>query len=1716
MAQNYINKASIKVGNTTDTYLVEPTLYSAASTSDSGGAYTATLDNFGLTTGATVQIKFSVTNKASATLNVNSTGAKTIFYNNAAITASTLKANHTYTLVYDGTLNSNNGGWVLVGDIDALYSAGTGLSLSGTTFNHSNSITEKSSYGSTATTASANGGTIKVTDVQYDDCGHITASTDRTITLSQKTYNFSGVSFTSGNSSNGTHAADSITSNGHWYYSSQGPVSTLGAQSTDGALYTQAYSADWVGQIAQDYRDGQLFVRSKNNKVWQDWLAIPMFTTTTGGLGSASKPIYIDTSGKLQACTNSIPTKISDLTNDSTFVSSSGVTKITIKSSGAITGGSNTAVTTEGTWTIGHSTSDGYKHVPATGTTSNGKFLKAGNSAGSFSWESIAASDIPTASTSQAGVTTLSAAADDSSKAATAKSVYDLTQTVNGIVSAADALVFKNTITGKATTQNSGAGALTPAANCGDTYMVDAEGYVNGLPVEIGDLVICLTDNTPAATTSGNNKFDTANIRNKWVIIQTNIDSALFKGTNTFTDGHILIADGANGKVKDGGTTIANATVAAAGKATNDSDGKKISTTYLKLSGGTMTGVLTVKGNQYNDAYDGALNMNNSDIYGLNSIYTADTSDGAGEGIHFYRDATHVDTLWMNGGALLFVPNRALGTSTTRANSEKVLRGPAAITDGYVFAASSTDGLTKQIQATNSNTASTIVQRDASGNFSAGTITAALSGNATSAGKFNSNRTIKLTGAVTGSATTDGSSGWEIATTKNHTHPVSELTWAGGVNLATSATANGQEWSLDLTPGSYTGTYWHVWSAKNSKSILCCYPDDNKVTVPNGGFQSQRIIPNTGTYTAAKDNGSSSSNRYQPLLWTFNLGIAASQLTTGLTICITMPSAGHDYGIFLSVDNGTTYKPVSSNTGTNRLTTHYPNGSTLILCYDPNGQTNSVFPIAGSTSRTNVSGGCWRPISSYDDGNPGDWNLRQYEIKAQTALTGVHIVGGTDSGYNNVDSGTAFDIRYAVLYAGSNISAGAKGSNNFIHHYSVNVRNSANSNISGWTANKNLYIKGTIDGYLFTPISGGNPYVQDITAADDGYVYYYIGRTYGGNAITFDATGAKIYWYKDGKIQPYTGYATATSRAAITTTTNAVAYYSDTTGTFAKLSSAKGALYATSTNGALSFGKLPVGEGGTGCDTLTSGELLVGNGTSAVTTRGIYTLSAAGDSGWNTTANRTKIPDMSFIAYWNGAYNGNSSNITKVGTITSGTWKGTAIAASYIGEHSTDKLTSGTLGTARGGLGNNSFTASRLLYTESATKISSTTSIYAGTDSISINATAAPDNSGKFQVKGTSTMQHILPEADTTYDLGNHASLRWRTAYLTTSLCVSAKNVVNAYNTNGKGTFIGPAVMSICQTAAGDGLYLMGAAAQYGRMFINTIGTASAVGETWLYLGNSTASGTAKNAKGAIRLYHTNATYGDYYAHGWWSSGGISDYTMVGATSTTKNTEAWTTVIFGNANATNTTNAHSRGNLRIYSESTTYTDIRSQGGYSKIFYLPKYNGNMYAVHIGTSAVGGNTAGSAQPVYVPADGRVTAITNAIGVSYGGTGTTTAPTQYGVIYGASASAYACTSAGANGQFLMATNTSPTWSSPTKTLIYTLTSSDFTLNDTTYTYSISESFATTSPVTNVTATIIQGWAYLPATLYVDTDTDETITFTTSKPLGGTVKVQVVLTRE
>ena len=94
------------------------------------------------------------------------------------------------------------------------------------------------------------------------------------------------------------------------------------------------------------------------------------------------------------------------------------------------------------------------------------------------------------------------------------------------------------------------------------------------------------------------------------------------------------------------------------------------------------------------------------------------------------------------------------------------ISGTANIADTKLATISTTGKVANSAtSATNANTPSTIVRRDASGNFSAETVTADLVGNATSATKLSSNRTFALTGKVTGSVQSDTSSGVTISTT---------------------------------------------------------------------------------------------------------------------------------------------------------------------------------------------------------------------------------------------------------------------------------------------------------------------------------------------------------------------------------------------------------------------------------------------------------------------------------------------------------------------------------------------------------------------------------------------------------------------------------------------------------------------------------------------------------------------------------------------------------------------------------------------------------------------------------------------------------------------------------------------------------------------------------------------------------------------------------------
>ena len=216
-----------------------PVEYIVGTQTASTGAWVGTTKDSTLVTGKMIAYKLPFAGSGSASLALTYTnppsgaatnsGAIPIYLNNTRVTTH-YAANSVIIMVYDGTnwrstdywnSNSRDAGY---GKISLTQSTGTSAvttnttQLAAATYNEAmtltagnkwvqfagtngaagadvltvghalSGVTAKTAYGSTANTASANGGSITVTDVQFDAAGHITASTDRTITLSQTTY----------------------------------------------------------------------------------------------------------------------------------------------------------------------------------------------------------------------------------------------------------------------------------------------------------------------------------------------------------------------------------------------------------------------------------------------------------------------------------------------------------------------------------------------------------------------------------------------------------------------------------------------------------------------------------------------------------------------------------------------------------------------------------------------------------------------------------------------------------------------------------------------------------------------------------------------------------------------------------------------------------------------------------------------------------------------------------------------------------------------------------------------------------------------------------------------------------------------------------------------------------------------------------------------------------------------------------------------------------------------------------------------------------------------------------------------------------------------------------------------------------------------------------------------------------------------------------------
>lgn len=483
-----------------------------------------------------------------------------------------------------------------------------------------------------------------------------------------------------------------------------------------------------------------------------------------------------------------------------------------------------------------------------------------------------------------------------------------------------------------------------------------------------------------------------------------------------------------------------------------------------------------------------------------------------------------------------------------------------------------------------------------------------------------------------------------------------ELVLGNNVASTTNGSAYGQlALYSESTAGTYlksaSGSSWHTATLQADNGIIA-YTDDitaainalnvNEKGATNGTKYICAISESAGKINAtvsAADIGSSHEPIYvdggtikqvigQTIEYIVGTQTATTNNWTGVTadsslyvgkmIAYKLPTAGNSSAakLTLTLANGTTTAAINLRRQNGNVTTHYPAGSIIFLTYDgtywhTDGDYDSNSNDTGIYIR--YSSGTFTAVTA----------LPRYKVLLQYNETSMLPVNTTDSSADTKETITTDQFLifgdYAYFSTNGSVAAGAAIAVDATWlQYQFDLRYSFNTG-STLTAHKDVYLVATpepdgIHAKLRNPgatgtdasvaATGANagPITQTLPNSDDGFIYIRLGRAYSTTNIVLTHSHP-VYWYKDGSVKQY---APPVTSVALTTTVNSVAYYTDTTGTLGMKSSANGALYATSANGALQWGTLPVAQGGTGTTAQTANRIVWASSTTALGTTGTH------------------------------------------------------------------------------------------------------------------------------------------------------------------------------------------------------------------------------------------------------------------------------------------------------------------------------------------------------------------------------------------------------------------------------------------------------------------------------------------------------------------------------
>ena len=422
-----------------------------------------------------------------------------------------------------------------------------------------------------------------------------------------------------------------------------------------------------------------------------------------------------------------------------------------------------------------------------------------------------------------------------------------------------------------------------------------------------------------------------------------------------------------------------------------------------------------------------------------------------------------------NGGDRLYV---GFGTETAGNAANHFVIGGKYFTDII-------DG------ATNANTASKLVKRDGSGNFSAGTITANLTGNASTASTaaaWTTGRTITIDGDVDGSATGVDGSGDVTITTALDATGVSAGSY-GSSTAIPNITVDAQGRITAASTSSIT-TSFTLTDGSNSETIA----GGNTLTV-TAGEGIDAVVGSTDTLTISGEDATSSNKGIASFGGDFSVSSGAVSLANN---SITIGSDEVALGATRTDINGLTSLDVDNLTlDANAITSTDSNGNIEL---SPNGTGTVVVPAsyearAGFSSQSLVN-------KAYVDSVTSGLSVKT-PVKVATT-------GNLNATYNNGAGTLTANSNFALSVDGVTVSVNDRI---LVKDQSTAAQNGFYKVTATGSGSAAFVLTRTPDADAASElVAGAFAFVEEGTAnADNGYVLSTDGAvTLGTTAINFE------------------------------------------------------------------------------------------------------------------------------------------------------------------------------------------------------------------------------------------------------------------------------------------------------------------------------------------------------------------------------------------------------------------------------------------------------------------------------------------------------------------------------------------------------------------------------------------------------------------------------------